>query len=301
MRGKCAAAVLGTVAVLVLAGCGGPSPRGGGALADGWSRMPEPTPSVPADHACYDVERPSPGAATLPPAVDCGARHTLETVHVGAFTGADAAAGAPPPVGAAARQRAYADCVAAVTNWTGGDWRTGRLGLDVAVAPAAQWAAGSRWYRCDLVEFADLTTYTVVGRVGTLKGALGGTRPVALACFAVTAKGKQVASMSPVDCQSAHNGEFAGIWEAPPGAYPTDAGQREKAQLDGCRTVIASFTGLPVDDRLRYRVGQIAYAFGRADWELGNRGARCYLWVDNKTFTTSLKGAGAAALPVNAA
>jgi hypothetical protein len=63
--------------------------------------------------------------------------------------------------------------------------------------------------------------------------------------------------------------------------------------------VVASFAGVPNDDKLRYRVGQITYAFGKPEWDLGNRGVRCYIWMEGKTFTRSLKGAGTAGLPIN--
>jgi hypothetical protein len=133
-----------------------------------------------------------------------------------------------------------------------------------------------------------------------MKGSLAGTQPLALGCFKVTTKAQDIDTMAGSDCATGHNSEFAGVWEAPPGAYPTDANQREKAQLDGCRTVIASFTGVPNDDKLRYRVGQITYGFGKQAWDLGNRGARCYIWMENKNFTSSLKGVGVGSLPINA-
>jgi hypothetical protein len=65
--------------------------------------------------------------------------------------------------------------------------------------------------------------------------------------------------------------------------------------------VVAAFAGVPDDDKVRYRIGQITYGFGKADWDLGNRGARCYIWLENKTFTSSMRGAGPGALPINVA
>jgi hypothetical protein len=300
VRGKFVGAVLGAAAALLLAGCGGPPPGVDGNLTNNWPAMPEAKLPVPADHACYDVEDPSPGTAKLPLPVDCAARHSVETARVGMFAGADAAADVPPPDGGPAQQRAYADCTKAANDWIGGDWRTGRVGLDLIVPTSAQWDAGGRWYRCDLVEFKDLDSYNVVSRTGSMKGSLAGTPPLALGCFKVTTKAQDIDAMAGSDCATAHNSEFAGVWEAPSGAYPTDANQREKAQLDGCRTVIASFTGVPNDDKLRYRVGQITYGFGKQAWDLGNRGARCYIWMENKSFATSLKGVGVGSLPINA-
>jgi hypothetical protein len=291
--------VLGAAAALILAGCGGRPPGVDGNLTNNWPPMPEAKLPVPADHACYALTDPAPGAFKLPPAVDCGAQHNMETIHVGTLTGGDATADAPPPDGSPPQQRAYADCAKVAKDFVGDDWRNGRIGLDLVMPTSGQWDAEARWYRCDLVEFKDLDSYDVVSRGGSMKDALAGARPVALGCFKATTKGADIDTMTAVDCATGHNTEFAGVWEAPAGAYPADATQRQKIQLDGCRGVIASFTGIPNDDKLRYRVGQITYGFGKADWDVGNRGVRCYIWMDSKTFTKSLKGAGTAGLPIN--
>jgi hypothetical protein len=300
VRGKFVGALLAAASVLVLAGCGGAPPGVDGNLTNNWPAMPEPILPVPTVHACYDLPDPTPGASTLPPVVDCGGPHTLETVQVGLFAGADAAAEMPPSDGGPAQQRAYAECVKAAIDWLGSDWRTGRIGLDLVVPTSTQWDAGGRWYRCDVVEFADLDSYRVVSRTGSMKGALAGARPLALGCFKVTTKGQDIDTVVASDCAAPHNSEFAGVWDAPPGAFPADPNQRQTAQLAGCRGVIASFAGVPNDDKLRYRVGQITFGFTKADWDLGNRGARCYIWMDNKNFTSSLKGAGVRSLPINA-
>jgi Septum formation len=293
------AAALGTVAALTLAGCGGRPPGVDGNLTNNWPAMPEPKLPVPADHACYALADPSPGETRLPSPVDCTVSHNLETFHVGAFTGGDASADDPPPDGGPAQQQAYADCSAAARTFLGDDWRTGRLGLDLVVPTAVQWEAEARWYRCDLVEFKDLDSYGVADRTGSVKDTLAGARPLGLGCFQVTTKSSAVDSMAAVDCGTGHNGEFAGIWDAPAGDYPTDPSAREKTQLDGCRGVIAGFAGIPNDDKFRYRVGQITYGFGKADWQLGNRGVRCYIWMDSKTVNRSLRGVGTAGLPIN--
>jgi hypothetical protein len=293
------AVVLGAAAALMIAGCGGRPPGVDGNLTNNWPAMPEAKLPVPADHACYALSDPAPGVSKLPPTVDCGTQHNVETIHVGMLTGGDAKADAPPPDGSPVQQHAYTDCSNAAKDFVGDDWRNGRIGLDLVMPTSGQWDAEARWYRCDLVEFKDLDSYDVLNRSASLKGTLTGARPVGLGCFKATTKGEDIDTMAPVDCATGHNTEYAGIWEAPAGAYPADASQREKTQLDGCRGVIATFAGIPNDDKLRYRVGQITYGFGKADWDLGNRGVRCYIWMDTKTLTKSLKGAGVAGLPIN--
>jgi hypothetical protein len=283
----------------MLTGCGGRPPGVDGNLTNNWPAMPEPKLPVPADHACYELADPSTGVAKLPAAVDCAASHNLETIHVGAFGGDDASRDTPPPDGGPSQQQAYADCTGAARTVVGDDWRAGRIGLALVVPTAGQWEAGARWYRCDMVEFTDLDSYDVASRTGGLKDALAATRPLGLTCFKVATKDDAVDTMAATDCGAAHNSEFAGVWEMPAGPYPTDPTQREKTQLDGCRSVIASFARIPNDDKFRYRVGQITYGFGKADWDLGNRGVRCYVWMDSKSLTKSVKGAGTGGLPIN--
>jgi hypothetical protein len=294
-----AAVALGTAAVLMLAGCGSRPPGVDGDLTNNWPTLPEPKLPIPADHACYTVTDPADGGSKLPPAVDCGVSHNVETIHVGTFTGDDATKDTPPPEGGPGQQQAYADCAKTAHTLVGDDWRTGRVGLALVAPTAAQWDAEARWYRCDMVEFKDLDSYDVATRTGSVKDALTGARPLALTCFKVATKGDAVDTMGAVDCGTGHNSEFAGIWEAPAGAYLTDVTQREKTQLDGCKSVIASFAGIPNDDKIRYRVGQITYGFGKGDWDIGNRGVRCYIWMDSKSFTKSLRGVGTGGLPIN--
>jgi hypothetical protein len=261
--------------------------------------MPAPQLQVPAVYACYDMGDASGGQSQLPAPLDCGVQHNMETVHIGLFGGDAVTADTPPPDGSPARQQAYSDCANAANGFLGGDWRTGRIGLDVVPVSPRQWTAGGRWYRCDLYEFKDLNNYEVADRTSSLKGALSGSRPLALGCFKSTTKGDSIDTMNGVDCGTSHNTEFVGVWDAPAGAYPDDETARAKADRSGCRSVIASFAGVPNDANMQYRVGQIYDGFGKAQWDLGNRGVRCYIWMNNKTYTRSFRGVGAGGLPIN--
>jgi hypothetical protein len=295
MRGKLIAAVLAGAVALWAGGCGGYPAGVDGDLTDNWPDLPPATLPVPAALVCY----PDPGVDKLPAPVDCGSPHRIETVKVGMFTGDDATKDSPPPTGGPAQQRAYADCAQVARDFLGGDWRDGRLGLAVVFPTVRQWQAEGRFYRCDLVELGQLDSVEPAVRGGSLRGSLAGPRPAALACVNVTGAGGAIDAMVPIDCAAGHNGEYAGLFELSGGSYPATGSDREKAQLDGCRQVVAAYTGIPNDDKFRYRVGQIAYGFGKPAWDLGNRGVRCYLWMNGKTYTKSLKGAGPAGLPIN--
>jgi hypothetical protein len=162
-----------------------------------------------------------------------------------------------------------------------------------------QWEAGARWYRCDVQEYKDLQDYQVLDRTTSLKGGLVGSADLKLGCMTITeTSAQEIDKILPVACSSAHNGEFAGVWDAPDGAYPTDANARKTANLNGCRAIVAAYAGIPNDSNFTYRTGQVATPFNKASWELGNRGVRCYIWL-NKNVSNSLKGVGTGGLPIN--
>ena len=55
---------------------------------------------------------------------------------------------------------------------------------------------------------------------------------------------------------------------------------------------------MPDDEDLQYRTGVVSLPGGEDVWALGDRGVRCYLWLDGAELTTSLKGKGAKGLPI---
>jgi hypothetical protein len=297
VRTKLFSAAMVTTLALV-AGCGTPAGLDGN-LTDNWPAMPEAKIAIPLDRACYDVPGQNPGAvAKLPAPSDCSSAHTVETLHLGTFTGADAERTSPPPMTSASGRRAYEECASSAKSFLGDDWRAGRMDLLVNPPTGDQWEAGARWFRCDAVEFNNLDELNVVSRKASLQGALAGTRPIALACFTITVKAEQVDTMVPIDCGANHNGEFGGVYESPDGPYVSDEKQREAAQDAGCLGTLAGYAGIPNDSNFLFRTGYITSVFGKADWEMGNRGARCYLWT-GKQVNHSLKGAGTGGLPIN--
>ena len=282
-----------------LTGCSKPSGVDGN-LINGWPMPAEPKVPVPEAPACYDLQAEDPTEVPKWPApVDCSDGHYVETIHVGQFTGADAERGSPPLLGSDGRRRAYAECSAAAEAYLGADWRTGRMQLFLVPPSETYWDAGARWYRCDVLEYQDLTDFAVAERTGAIKGALAPGSSLLLTCMEVTASGDTVEKILPVDCSSPHNGEFTGVYDHPDGDYPTDATARGKANLSGCRGVVAAYVGIPNDDAFQSRVGQVSTAFSNADWELGNRGVRCFVWLP-KNVKVSVKGAGPRGLPSNA-
>lgn len=300
MRRKVIGGLLVAVATAALAGCA--DPKGvDGDLANGWPSLPEAKIGVPTAPACYSVTSADPTEVTRwPAAVECTASHTVETIHVGTFAGDEADRSTPPPIGGPGRRAAYEDCAARTKEFLGDDWRTSLVELFLVTPIALHWEAGARWYRCDVQVYADLEEKPVAERTESLKGQLAAASKLRLACVTVTtsADGKEVDTMLPVDCSAPHTGEFAGVWEAPDGIYPADATARSNANLAGCKGVVAAYVNVPNDGNFQYRTGQIATPFSKIQWELGNRGVRCYVWT-GKPVSSSLKGVGVAGLPIN--
>jgi hypothetical protein len=298
-RNVLGALALAATAVIVLAGCGKPAGVDGN-LTNGWSMLPAAKIAVPTAPACYASTEDDLSAVTKwPPPVDCTASHNVELIAVGKFSDSDSDGSGPPASGSPGRRAAYEDCAAKAKDYIGADWRTGRLEVTLDVPITTQWEAGARWYRCDVQEYKDLQDYAVVDRTTTLKGGLLSTGDLLLGCQTITeTSAQEIDKILPVTCTSTHNAEFAGVWDAPDGPYPSDATARKTANLNGCRGVVATFAGIPNDSNFTYRTGQVATPFNKASWELGNRGVRCYIWL-NKNVTKSLKGAGTAGLPIN--
>ncbi|MEV0426969.1 septum formation family protein [Micromonospora sp. NPDC050495] len=292
--GRAMRSLVATVAAVgLLAGC---AARGGldGDLTDDWRALPAPGPFTPAAGVCQVADStPTIGPDGYEP-VDCGLPHRVETVHVGAFP-ADRAA--PPAGGSPELRTAFADCDARASGYVGDNWRAGRLRLAVALPTGAGWAAGGRWYRCDLSEVDTVEAAArVVTRTGSLRDALKGASPLRLGCQRAGGKAR-ARTLTPVDCRTGHDAEFVGVWTAPDRPYPTK--EADWAPLyTGCDTVLARYVNVPDDKMLRFRTGVVVRPPGAGRWAAGDRGVRCYLWLSDRTVTASLKGAGPAGLPV---
>ncbi|MEU6074991.1 septum formation family protein [Micromonospora sp. NPDC047074] len=281
-------------ATAMLAGCAGAAGLDGD-LADDWPAMAAPGPFTPAAGVCHEADFADVVTLAAYAPVDCAAPHRVETVHVGAFP---AERPAPPPGGSAELRGAFAECDTRASGHVGDDWRAGRLRLAVALPSGPGWAAGARWYRCDLTEVSTVeAAATVVVRTGSLRDALRGPSPLRLGCQQARADGGSVRTLLPVDCATRHDVEFVGVWRAPDRPYPTRPADWAPLYA-GCRSVLGRYVGVPEDAALRFRSGVVVRPPGAGRWRVGDRGVRCYLWLDDRSVTGSLRGAGPAALPV---
>ncbi|BCB80326.1 hypothetical protein GCM10022251_05120 [Phytohabitans flavus] len=298
MRRWIAAIALGGATALMLSGCGNPAGVDGD-LADDWAAPSEPTPFVPPAEVCHSGDYADIGYLTSFAPVDCGSAHRLETVHVGEFTGSAASGSAPPAKGSPEIRAAYAECDAKTKEYVGSDWRGGRLWLGVVLPSPQAWSGGSRWFRCDVTEVTNVEDNgDATSRSGSLKGALKPGSPLSLGCYQVKlARDSSIDTMPAVQCTKDHNSEFAGVYGAPAGNYPSKSADWDKLHNE-CRKVIAKYAAVPNDGNLKYRTGVVSLPGNEEEWNGGNRGVRCYLWLSDRKVNRSLKGAGINGLPI---
>ncbi|HEU4423959.1 MAG TPA: septum formation family protein [Pilimelia sp.] len=290
--------MVGGLSAALLSAC---SPPAGvdGEVTDDWATVSDPKAFTPSAGVCHETDYTETGPLASYDPVDCGAAHRTETLHVGTFTGTAASGASPPAAGSPPLRTAYAECDKQARDYLGSDFRYGRLWLGVVVPSSEGWRGGARWFRCEAVEKADHENFgETVNRTGSLKGALRSTSPLNLTCYQVKAKDSGIIeSRTPAPCSSSHNSEFAGVFTASATSYPAKSADWDRLH-DSCRKVIAKYVGLPDDGDLKYRTGTVVVPGAQDDWVVGNRGVRCYLYLSDKTFTRSLKGAGTKGLPI---
>ncbi|GAA0809346.1 hypothetical protein Sya03_44000 [Spirilliplanes yamanashiensis] len=275
--------------VLGVAACAPPPAGTDGAVTDDWPALPAATAFVPAASTCHESIEATGALADYAP-VDCSATHRTETFHVGTYTGRAAAAATTPADGAGP---AYGDCAKRASGYVGGEWRSAPLAVHVTVPPDAAWEAGARWYRCELT-LRNPDDGEAVYRAASLRGALAS---VAFGCHRPDADEDILGPR--LDCTKAHTAEYAGVWTARAGTTWERVWTDEAAMQNGCHTAIARFAKVPDDDYMRYRTGWYTIMPLRQQWEQGERGVRCFLWLDGERLTRSMRGAGTRGLPLN--
>jgi hypothetical protein len=289
------AAAVGALAALLLAGCQSLPAGIDGDVTDGWSTIGAPTAFTPTAGTCHEqLDESGPMADYRP--VPCTELHVSETVALGTFGGPGAAATAVPDPGSNVVDEAYQDCSRKISSFVGGPWRSGRISVNVVLPSPPGWSGGARWYRCDITE-VDVNSSRPQTRKGTMARGLTGAAPLKLRCFNPSVDGEAVDRMAAVTCTKTHRAEFAGLWTAPAGRYEllrTD----QKRTATGCRTAIARFVGVPDDSDLQYRSGWISYNPTETEWERGERGVQCFVWLSSRPLTRSLQGAGTRGLPI---
>ncbi|MFU8853962.1 septum formation family protein [Micromonospora sp. SL1-18] len=295
MRRRWTAVAVGVTAMLALAGCGVPAGVDRD-LADDWPAFPAAEAFVPAAEVCHATIQDVGYLSGYNP-IDCTTSHRAETLHVGTLTDADTGRDAPPRTGSDGMRTAYAECDRQVSKAVGADWRSGRLRLSIVFPSAPAWSGGARWFRCDLFEVTSLDDDSVTARSASLRNALTPGSPLAYGCFEPKLSKDDIEEMRPVACTAKHHAEFVGIHPFPDVTYADFQRDSERAHK-ACRALIAAYVKVPNNSDMRYRAGTIIYHPVAEQWNDGDRGVQCFLWLGNRTLTRSLKGAGSKGLPV---
>jgi hypothetical protein len=299
MRRVVGVAVSGGLLAAMLVGCAKPAGVDGD-LVDDWKAQPEATAFVPESGVCH-LSLPDEQliSRTVYNPLDCATEHHYETVFVGEFTGSDKDASGPPEEGSEGARKAFDECNKKVNEYLGADWHSGRLDLFVYYPAKTAWEGGSRWFRCDLAEIVSLDDNEIKRRSGNLKDILKAAAPVAYGCFRaiLTKDGKEISAMNAVTCGSAHGAEFAGVWTAPESSYADFEKNTQRAHA-GCRGVVAKWAKVPNDGNIEYRTGTIIYFPDEEEWEAGDRGVQCFLWISDQNLRRSMKGAGPGVLRI---
>lgn len=290
-------------AVLAVAACSAPGGTDG-RLTDDWAALGEPRLAVPAAGTCYTSSSSNAyrlDAGALDASAECSADHAVEIAHVGEVTGQDAGGSAAPEPDSAGGKAAYSDCVEKVKEFLGDHWQSARAHLIVQFPSTPQWAAGARYYHCDLVEIAD-EAGKVVTRAGSLRDGLRGTRPAALAC--VNDFGSNEDTVDGVDfvaCGARHTAEFAGVFTVTP-AGRSFPGKEElsKLILDGCEGLAGEYLGVSTDD-IPEGLGWFSLGSSEDGWAQGNQSVRCYVGVFDRDRPiragATLRGLGGKPIP----
>ena len=286
--------------VLLAGGCGNPGGVDGN-LTNNWEPIGAPVGFTPSADTCHLANFAVVGTRNAYEEVDCELKHRTETVYVGTYEEPAAEADTPPAEGSAGARVAYRTCDTEASGFVGAPWRTGRLWIGVTHPSPEAWTGGARWFRCELLEISSIEDDGgLVLRTGSLRDALQDrASPLRLTCYAIKlGTGGAIDTMPPARCTGEHNAEFVGVWTAGEDlAYPQEDSQWPKFH-DGCRKLIASYVGVPDDADLQYRTGVVSLPGGEDVWALGDRGVRCYLWLDGTALTSSLKGKGTKGMPI---
>ncbi|WP_186315948.1 septum formation family protein [Catellatospora sichuanensis] len=253
--------------------------------------FPGPSPSLarlttPAAGTCLEHDWFYPSYQGNTGVISCDDDHYIEIAAVHA--------GRAIPDDPAAIAAAFAQCRQEADGYLGEAWWRQRLAVRVSTPGEEERAAGARWYRCDLLEQAQLPTYRqealVVGRDAPLSTPAGPDHR-RLQCVQVGGDVRSliVSTAHEIECAQPHNAELAAFVVAPAvmqfPSYTDLAGREIRRQLgEQCRAAAGDFVS---DRRLAYHFWVVPTS-GATGWSEGDRGVRCFVWLDGRNVTGSL-------------
>jgi hypothetical protein len=192
---------------------------------------------------------------------------------------------------------AYQQCQAPVDAFLGGPWQMGLFNVNLVMPTAGGWSGGARWFRCDL-EFpsepdgGDFSTEVGVD----VRGLLAKPSAFNARCVRWFVQKTELDNITPVNCSSWFNGEFAGLYTAPDEAYPSSTKAMTALAEVGCEGVVAHFLGFSGSTDESSYVGPATFFFSPDRWAIGDRTVPCYTFAyqHGGKFLASVKGIKAA-------
>ncbi len=270
---------------LLLTGCATPPEGTDGKLVNEWPAMAPPGGWEPAAGSCLSWHADSMRRVNYKPE-SCDQAHFYEIVHVGKTADAPS----PPAKSAEAYLKAWLECDAKTTELLGGPWRERKVNLALSLPSAEAWDSGARWFICLAAQVRRVNDGDTVLVKGSFKNRFADPE-LQFGCFQVDAAGGYLAK----SCSEPHNAEFAGLasWE---GSWESVNAESEKERGQDhtlCARVVAGFVGVST-----LRTGTWIWLPKQADWNLGDRSLRCYLYLEGTSVSNSLKGVGAKGWPI---
>jgi hypothetical protein len=273
------------IAALALAGCVSPPSGLDGDLTDDWGAMPPPGVSEVVG-ACHEKPVSVLESLTEDGKVDCGTEHATETLFAGYFSGEVAAAAQPPSSLLGDSAPAYDTCEERTDSLVGGDWRDFRIRPALVLPSMGAWAAGERWFRCDVEDLAAFDGVAEPGE-GHLTSRLASLR---LTCFQGVKNESGGVPLKAAKCEDAHNVEYTGSFSAGSRQDYPESDESFAPLHERCEASLSQYLGLSVGEFMtRYR-GLTAPVADKSRWNAGERGVRCFLWLGSTTWTGSAKG-----------
>ncbi len=267
-------------------------------LVDEWAMMGEAKVPEPAVGACWtsastDVDRIVTTVVSTK-ATTCSSPHSIETVQVGRFSGAVAAAETPPTLGKMAD--AYAACETEVTKFLGGSWKAGRVRMLVYPPTATQWRGGARFYRCDVASLKGMLG-TLEDRTASLKDSLQPGSDRLIGCAVLNGTVDTWTDVTSVVCSAPHDVEFMGVIAPKSATFPETKDAKKAAYDTACVDQIRTFTNGGIDAlaNAKARYWYTSIAANADEWDTGNHSGVCYVLLPKK-INRSLKNNGKTAV-----
>jgi hypothetical protein len=241
---------------------------------------PRPSPFRPDAGTCH-ASYVSEGPASIYKPIDCEQRHVAETIYVGTLRDAVSRPVAGT-IEAFQAFQAFTACDGQAGEFLGGDWHGAKLRLQLTIPSREDWAAGARWYRCELSPI-DVPSHFSEGWHGSLRGELAkADSRLALHCLSFDPGDS---GLLQIPCSDKHNSEYVGTI----GITTLDEIDDSDRLAERCLDQVGIYAGITYHDELDRATRVWWNAPQDHEFLGGDHRVRCFAWWAGTTKTRSLK------------